>query len=43
MQIIAKLTEVCNQALLNSVELLQEKNTLKQEVRYELVRYIGST
>lgn len=41
MQIIAKLTEVSNQALLNAVELLQEKNALKQEVRCEVVRFTG--
>lgn len=43
MQVIAKLTEVSNQAQLNCVELLQEKNALKQEVRYAVVRYFGST
>ena len=43
MQIIAKLTEVSNQALLSSIGLLQEKNTLKQEVSGKVVRYIDLT
>jgi hypothetical protein len=32
LQIITRLTTVNNQAMLNSIELIQEKNILKQEV-----------
>jgi hypothetical protein len=34
MQIITRLTTVNNQAMLNGLELIQEKNILKQEVAH---------
>jgi hypothetical protein len=43
MQIITRLTTVNNQAMLNSLELIQEKNVLKQEVTLTQNRISDST
>lgn len=42
LQIITRLTTVNNQAMLNSIELIQEKNILKQEVIRYSQRTFGS-
>lgn len=41
MQIITRLTTVNNQAMLSSIELIQQKNVLKQEVKFAVVRTCG--